>query len=122
MILTVRPISSPPSPRENSTSQCSFLALRWLLRRCGKQKRLSKPERGRRWPAFLLVVGVAACDDLSRFGLQPAPNAAEPLAAASAAPTLLPSTPPPGRAVATMPANRLGVSSIQPIVVRGNES
>jgi general secretion pathway protein D len=35
---------------------------------------------------------------------------------------LLPSTPQSGRAVATMPANRLGAGSIQPIVVHGSES
>jgi general secretion pathway protein D len=54
--------------------------------------------------------------------MQPAPDLAEPLSAAGSAPTLLPSAPPPGRAVATMPASRLAASSIQPIVVHGSES
>ena len=54
--------------------------------------------------------------------MQPSPDAAGSLAAASTAPTLLPSAPPPGRAVATMPANRLASSSIPPIVVHGDES
>src|SRR5262249_13921012 len=40
----------------------------------------------------------------------------------SNASTLLPSTPPPGRAVATMPAGRAGGAAIQPIVVRGSDS
>jgi general secretion pathway protein D len=43
------------------------------------------------------------------------------LALASTAPTLLPSNPP-GHAVATVPTNRLSGSSMQPIVVHGNES
>ncbi|MBV9552383.1 MAG: type II secretion system secretin GspD [Alphaproteobacteria bacterium] len=51
-----------------------------------------------------------------------APDAAEPLALASNAPILLPSAPPPGREVATLPASRLGAGSIQPIVVHGDES
>ncbi|HYM73998.1 MAG TPA: type II secretion system secretin GspD [Stellaceae bacterium] len=50
------------------------------------------------------------------------PDADAPLAVASNAPTLLPSTPAPGRAVATMPANRLGANAVQPIVVHGNET
>jgi general secretion pathway protein D len=53
---------------------------------------------------------------------QSATDTAGPLAAASNAPTLLPSAPQPGRAVATMPAGRAGGAAIQPIVVHGNDS
>jgi len=71
---------------------------------------------------MLLVIAVAACNDPFGLNTQPSPGAAVPLAAAGAAPTLLPSAPPPGHAVATMSASRLGASSIQPFVVRGDES
>jgi general secretion pathway protein D len=70
---------------------------------------------------MLLVVAVAACNDPSWLNMQSPPGAAGPLTVASTAPTLLPSAPS-GHAVATMPVNRLGGSSIQPIVVHGNES
>jgi general secretion pathway protein D len=80
------------------------------------------PERGWRWLAFLPVFALAACNNPSWLGMQSAPDAAEPLAVASNAPTLLPSAPTPGRAVATMPASRFGAGSIQPIVVHGAES
>ena len=93
-----------------------------LLRRCGKQKRLRVAGRGWRWPVFLLVFAVAACSNPLGLGTQVLPDAAEPLANASVAPTLLPSAPPPGRAVATMPSSRLGTGSIKPIVVHGSES
>jgi general secretion pathway protein D len=70
----------------------------------------------------LLVVAVAGCDDVSKYMAETPHVVSEPLAAASTAPTLLPSPPPVGRAVATMPSSRLGAGSIQPIVVHGNES
>jgi general secretion pathway protein D len=88
----------------------------------GKRQRLRVPERGWRWPALMLVVFVAACNDPSWLNMQPSPDATAQLAAASTAPTLLPSTPQPGRAVATMPASRLGPGSVQPYVVHGDES
>ena len=80
-------------------------------------------ERGWRWPVILLVVAAAACNDPSWLNTQQSStDTAGPLAAASNASTLLPSTPPPGRAVATMPAGRAGAAAIQPIVVRGSDS
>jgi general secretion pathway protein D len=81
-------------------------------------------ERRWRWLAISLVVAVAACnnDPLGLNRQQASPVATESLANAGTAPTLLPSAPAPGRAVATMPASRLGASSIQPIVVHGDES
>src|SRR5271168_988446 len=118
MILPVRRTSSPPNPRGISTSQRSFLAVRRLH---GKEQRLRAIERRWRWLAMLLVVAVAACNDPSWLNMQSPPGAAGPLTVASTAPTLLPSAPS-GHAVATMPVNRLGGSSIQPIVVHGNES
>jgi general secretion pathway protein D len=69
-----------------------------------------------------LAVALAACSAPLGLGTQLSPDAAQPLANASTAPTLLPSAPPPGRAVATMPSSRLGTGSIQPIVVHGDES
>jgi general secretion pathway protein D len=72
--------------------------------------------------AILLVFAITACDNPAGFTAQAPPDATAPLAAASGAATLLPSAPPPGRAVATVPASRAGAGSIQPIVVRGNES
>jgi general secretion pathway protein D len=68
-----------------------------------------------------MVIAVAACNGPLGLNTQPSPDAAVPLAVASASPTLLPSAPP-GHAVATLPASRLDASSIQPIVVHGNES
>lgn len=66
---------------------------------------------------------MAACNDPAGLNKQQAaPDTAGSLASAGNAPTLLPSAPPAGRAVATMPANRLGGGSIPPIVVHGNES
>jgi general secretion pathway protein D len=77
-------------------------------------------ERGWRWPVIALVIAAAACNDPSGLNTQLATDTAASLAAASNAPTLLPSAP--GRAVATMPASRGGAGSIQPIVVRGTDS
>ncbi len=71
---------------------------------------------------ILLVVAAAACNDPSWLNTQQSADTAGPLAAASTAPTLLPSAPPPGRTVATMPAGRAGGAAIQPIVVRGSDS
>jgi len=72
---------------------------------------------------ILLVAAAAACSDPSWLNTQQSStDTAGPLAAASTASTLLPSTPPPGRAVATMPAGRAGGAAIQPIVVRGSDS
>jgi general secretion pathway protein D len=97
--------------------------VRRFCRPYGKNERLRVSERRWRWLAVLLVVAVAACNNPLGFNQQqPSPGAAEPLAAASTAPTLLPSAPQPGHAVATMPASRYGASSMQPIVVHGNES
>lgn len=80
-------------------------------------------ERGWRWPVLLLVAAAAACNDPSWLNTQQSStDTAGPLAAASNASTLLPSTPPPGRAVATMPAGRAGGAAIQPIVVRGSDA
>ncbi|HWB47876.1 MAG TPA: type II secretion system secretin GspD [Stellaceae bacterium] len=79
-------------------------------------------ERAWRWPVIALAVAVAACNDQSSLNTQQlASEAVGPLAAASTTPTLLPSAPSPGRAVATVPASR-GSSAIQPIVVRGSDS
>ena len=118
MILPVRRPSSPPNPRGISTFQRSFLVVR---RKHGKERRLRVTERSWRWLAVLPVIAVAACNN-DPFGLntQPSPGNAA-LALASTAPTLLPSNPP-GHAVATVPTNRLSGSSMQPIVVHGNES
>jgi general secretion pathway protein D len=103
-----------------STSQRSFPAARRFRRSSSEQRR--SPWRGRewRWLALLLVVAVAACNDPSRTNLPPAAEAPAALAAANTTPSLLPS-PTPGRAVATVPLSGLGTSSMQPIVVRGNE-
>jgi general secretion pathway protein D len=81
-------------------------------------------ERRWRWLAISLVVAVAACnnDPLGLNRQQASPVTTESLSDADPPSTLLPSTPQPGRAVATMPASRLGASSIQPIVVHGDES
>jgi general secretion pathway protein D len=69
-----------------------------------------------------MVIAVAACS-YNPFGSssQQPPGAASPLAEASNSATLLPSAPPPGHAVATVPANRLG-NSLQPIVVHGDDA
>ena len=69
-----------------------------------------------------MVIAVAACNDPLGLNTQPSPGAAAPLAAVGNSPTLLPSAPPPGHAVATMPASRFGAGSIQPIVVRGGDN
>jgi general secretion pathway protein D len=68
-----------------------------------------------------LVVVLAACDNLPRLNWPLSPDAAEPLAVASAAPTLLPDSGDPGRAVARVPTNRLG-PGVQPVIVHGNET
>lgn len=65
---------------------------------------------------------IAACSNVPGLNTQASPDAAAPLSVASVSPTLLPSAPPPSRAVATMPTNRLGMSSMRPIVVHGDES
>ncbi|HVH80654.1 MAG TPA: hypothetical protein VM782_14760, partial [Stellaceae bacterium] len=70
----------------------------------------------------MLVIAVAGCNDPLGSNRQVSLDAAATLAAAGATPTLLPSAPPPGHAVATMSANRLGANSVPPIVVHGNES
>src|ERR1700722_16104294 len=122
MILPARRPSSPPNPRGISTSQRSFLAAHRPPRPHGKDERLRESERRWRWPVVWLAVALAACSAPLGLGTQLSPDAAQPLANASTAPTLLPSAPPPGRAVATMPSSRLGTGSIQPIVVHGDES
>ncbi len=69
-----------------------------------------------------MVVALAACNGPLGLNTLTQPDTAAPLAVASTSPTLLPSAPPPDRAVATVPANRLGASPIQPIIVHGAES
>lgn len=66
-----------------------------------------------------MAVAVAACNDPTGLNTQTSPGAASPLADLSTSAALLPSAPATGRAVATMPANRLA-GSVQPIVVHGN--
>src|ERR1700728_1742942 len=122
MILPVRRTSSPPNPRGISTSQRSFLAVRQPGRLHGKEQRLRVFERRWRWPALLMVVALAACNGPLGLNTLTQPDTAAPLAVASPSPTLLPSAPPPDRAVATVPANRLGANPIQPIIVHGAES
>jgi general secretion pathway protein D len=84
----------------------------------GNERRLRMFAPRRRWLAILLIFAVAACDAQLGSNTPPAANPAAPPAVAGST-SLLPSTPLPGHAVATMPANRLAGSSIQPIVVRG---
>jgi general secretion pathway protein D len=104
-----------------STSQRSFPAAR-RFRRPGCERRHSPlRKQGWRWLALLLVVAAAACTDPFSTNPPPSAEAAAALAGAGNAPTLLPS-PPPGRAVAIVPSSGLGTSSMQPIVVRGDES
>lgn len=91
-------------------------------RRCGNERRPRESERKRRWPAVLLAVALAACNDPSWLNTQPPPAPAVPLTVAGSGSTLLPSAPPPGHAVATMPTSRLAGDSVQPIVVHGDES
>src|ERR1700723_3083179 len=121
MILPARRPSSPPNPRGISTSQRSFLAAHRPPRPHGKDERLRESERRWRWPVVWLAVALAACSAPLGLGTQLSPDAAQPLANASTAPTLLPSAPPPGRAVATMPSSRLGTDSIQPTLLHGAE-
>ncbi len=66
-----------------------------------------------------MVAAVAACNNQPWLSTQTSPGAASSLADLSSGATLLPSAPPAGRAVATMPANRLA-GSMQPIVVHGD--
>src|SRR5580704_4245466 len=120
MILPVRRLLSPPSPRGMSTSQRSFPAVRRACRSVCEQRRAPLRKQGRRWLVLLLVVAATACNDPFRANPPPSTETAGPLAGANTAPNLLPS-PPPGRAVATVPSSGLGTSSMQPIVVRGDE-
>ena len=68
-----------------------------------------------------MVVAVAACNNPIGLSTQTSPGAASPLADLGTNATLLPSAPAAGRAVATMPANRLA-GSMQPIVVHGDSA
>jgi hypothetical protein len=127
MILPARHEPSLPNPRGISTSERTSPVARWRYRSRCRQSRLFPSGQGRRWLARLLapllIAAVAGCDQVP-WPTAPllVSTAADPLAGASTAPTLLPSAAPPGRAVATMPGSRLATNSIQPIVVHGSEA
>jgi general secretion pathway protein D len=96
--------------------------VRRLFPSCGNEQGLRATGRRRRWLTLLLVAALAACNNPPGSSTQSSPGAASPLADLTPGATLLPSAPSPGHAVATLPANRLAGTSMQPIVVHGDDS